>query len=151
MPKLLPTILAIQPIPTSITTTMTARRDSKSHHITKYRELVDIVDASSARRKTSSLSANAIGGRGTSSRLERKANMPKKITVTPNKETWRLAPSGGAKAPDTKFRTQRRAVEVGKKELTGQGGGELAIKGRDGTVREQNTVPPARDPRRSKG
>ena len=78
-------------------------------------------------------------------------SMPKKITVTPNKESWRLAPSGGAKAPDTNFRTQRRAAEVGKKELSRQGGGELAVKGRGGAVREQNTVPPARDPRRSKG
>jgi hypothetical protein len=77
--------------------------------------------------------------------------MPKKITVTPSPKGWKLAPSGGAKAPETNFRTQDRAAQVGKRELAQQGGGELAVKGRNGAVREQNTVPPARDPRKSKG
>jgi hypothetical protein len=77
--------------------------------------------------------------------------MPKKLTVTPARQNWKLVPSGGAKAPDTKFRTQQRAADVGKRDLGKQGGGELAIKGRNGAVRNQNTVPPARDPRKSKG
>jgi hypothetical protein len=77
--------------------------------------------------------------------------MPKKITVTPSGDKWKLVPSGGAKAPDTKFQTQQRAADTGKKDLAKQGGGELAIKGRNGAVRDQNTVPPAKDPRKSKG
>ncbi len=77
--------------------------------------------------------------------------MPRKITVTPAHGSWKLVPSGGAKAPDAKFRTQQRATDVGKRDLAKQGGGELAIKGRDGAVRNQNTVAPARDPRKSKG
>ena len=79
--------------------------------------------------------------------------MPKKITVTPKPggKGWNLKPSGGAKAPDTTFQTQKRAATVGKSNLRGQGGGELAIKNVKGQVRDQNTVPPARDPRRSKG
>lgn len=77
--------------------------------------------------------------------------MPKKITVTPAGNAWKLVPSGGAKAPDTNFRTQQRATDVGKRDLSKQGGGELAVKGKNGAVRSQNTVPPARDPRKSKG
>lgn len=77
--------------------------------------------------------------------------MTREITVTPKQNGWKLAPSRGVSASTTAFRTQQRAAEVGRKELAKQGGGELAIKGRNGAVREQNTVPPARDPRRSKG
>jgi hypothetical protein len=51
--------------------------------------------------------------------------------------------------PDT-FKTQTDAIRAARTELTRAGGGELVIKGRDGRVREQNTIGRS-DPRSSKG
>lgn len=77
--------------------------------------------------------------------------MPKKITVTPDRGKRKLDPSGDAKAPKSKFDRQQDAATIAKKSLGQQGAGELAIKNKQGAVRDQNTVPPAIDLRRSKG
>jgi hypothetical protein len=47
--------------------------------------------------------------------------------------------------------TQAQAIEAARQTLANGGGGELAIKGRDGAVRAQDTIKPGNDPRRSPG
>ena len=48
------------------------------------------------------------------------------------------------------FKTQAEAVQAGRRQLQGSGGGELVVKGRDGRIRLQNTIGRP-DPRRSTG
>jgi hypothetical protein len=68
-----------------------------------------------------------------------------RVTVGPKAGGgWQLTDSSKV------YGTQREAVVDARKQLTTSGGGELSIKGRDGPVREQNTIG-RRDPRRSKG
>lgn len=43
-------------------------------------------------------------------------------------------------------RTQADADAAAKRMLHNQGGGELTIKGRDGTIRSKDTIAPGRDP-----
>ena len=49
------------------------------------------------------------------------------------------------------FETQAAAIGRAREILGNQGGGELEIRGTDGKVRQQDTIPPANDPRSSKG
>jgi hypothetical protein len=42
--------------------------------------------------------------------------------------------------------TQREATVAAKSMLTKQGGGELIVKGRNGTIRSKDTVSPGKDP-----
>ena len=42
--------------------------------------------------------------------------------------------------------TQAQAIDAARPILVRSGGGELRIKGRDGHIRDSDTVPPARDP-----
>jgi hypothetical protein len=42
--------------------------------------------------------------------------------------------------------TQAEAVEAAKEMLRRQGGGELTVKGKDGTIRSEDTISPGRDP-----
>jgi Uncharacterized protein conserved in bacteria (DUF2188) len=42
--------------------------------------------------------------------------------------------------------TQTNAEKAAKKDLGQRGGGEVAIHGKDGRIRDKDTVPPARDP-----
>ena len=68
-------------------------------------------------------------------------------TVTPKAGGgWTV---GGGKAGKS-YPTQAEAAKVARQELLRSGGGELAIKGRDGKVRDQNTIG-RKDPRKSKG
>lgn len=50
----------------------------------------------------------------------------------------------------TKTHTQQSGIDKARRELVQTGGGELAIKGRDGKVRDQNTIG-RRDPEKSNG
>lgn len=55
------------------------------------------------------------------------------------------------KAPDAKrasshHETQRAAESQAKKVVGNLGGGEVRVHGRDGRIRDSDTVPPARDP-----
>ena len=47
--------------------------------------------------------------------------------------------------------TQKEAINRGREILGNAGGGELRIKGENGRVRAQDTVPKGNDPRTSKG
>ena len=43
-------------------------------------------------------------------------------------------------------KTQKDAIDKAREMLQNQGGGEVTIKGRDGLIREKNTVSPGKDP-----
>lgn len=47
--------------------------------------------------------------------------------------------------------TQKQAADAARGALKRSGGGELKVKNEDGRIRSKDTIPPAKDPRRSKG
>lgn len=47
--------------------------------------------------------------------------------------------------------TQKAAQDAGREMLQRQGGGELVTKGRDGRIRDKDTVAPGNDPRDVRG
>ena len=59
---------------------------------------------------------------------------------------WQI--TGGVKPAEVK--SQQARIDRARRELNQTGGGELLIKGRDGQVRDQNTIGKP-DPRKSKG
>lgn len=73
-----------------------------------------------------------------------------KRTVTPHPKGWSVERPGASRASSV-HSTQDAAIKAARQNLKSVGGGELAIKGRDGAVRAQDTVKPGRDPRSSKG
>ena len=71
-------------------------------------------------------------------------------TVGPDgKGKWREQVDSNSKNGST-HPTQKEAIEAAKKKMEDRGG-ELTIKGRNGRIRDKNTIPPANDPRSSKG
>jgi hypothetical protein len=67
--------------------------------------------------------------------------------VYKHKETghWTAKRQGAERASGTAD-TQREAEEFAKQLAANSGGGEVRIHGRDGKIRDSDTVPPARDP-----
>lgn len=53
--------------------------------------------------------------------------------------------------PSSVHNTQKEAQDAARANLKNQGGGELTTKGRDGRIRDKDTVAPGNDPRRIKG
>jgi len=51
----------------------------------------------------------------------------------------------GAKQPVSHHRTQATAEKAAKRDIRPQGG-EVVIHGRDGKIRDKDTMPPAKDP-----
>lgn len=51
----------------------------------------------------------------------------------------------------TSHRTQENAIKQAGKDLRRTGGGERIVQGRDGQIRAKDTIPPARDPRKTRG
>ena len=64
--------------------------------------------------------------------------------------SWANKKDGGARASSL-HKTQAQAVNAARAQLKQTGGGELKVKNEDGRIRSKDTIPPARDPRRSKG
>lgn len=58
---------------------------------------------------------------------------------------WTVKRAGAERASDT-ARTQQRAEQIAKRLSGKSGGGEVRIHGRDGKIRDSDTVPPGRDP-----
>jgi hypothetical protein len=52
-----------------------------------------------------------------------------------------------ASKPSSVHDTQKQAQDAARKNLKNQGGGELITKGRDGKIRDKDTVAPGNDPR----
>lgn len=73
-----------------------------------------------------------------------------KRTVTPHPDGWSVEKPRASRASSV-HGTQQQAIDAARRHLDNTGGGELAIKGRDGAVREQNTIKPGNDPRSSRG
>jgi hypothetical protein len=56
------------------------------------------------------------------------------------------AKAPGARRASTVVRTQGEAIDRAREILANIGGGELTIQGRDGVIRDSDTVSPAQDP-----
>jgi len=52
----------------------------------------------------------------------------------------------GVSTPESQHRTQSAAERQAKKQVGREGGGEVRIHGRDGRIRDSDTVRPGRDP-----
>jgi hypothetical protein len=60
-------------------------------------------------------------------------------------KVWSVKKPGTA-APVSRHRTQDAAEREAKRQVAREGGGEVRIHGRDGRIRDSDTVPPGRDP-----
>ena len=63
---------------------------------------------------------------------------------------WANKRDGGDRATSL-HGTQKQAADAARAQLKASGGGELKVKDEDGRIRSKDTIPPAVDPRRSKG
>jgi hypothetical protein len=75
---------------------------------------------------------------------------PNTRTVTPRGDDWSVDKPGATRASSV-HDTQAEAIDAARSYLGNEGGGELKVKGVDGKVRAQDTVPHGNDPRRSRG
>ncbi|MCW2667749.1 MAG: hypothetical protein JWN57_2711 [Frankiales bacterium] len=57
----------------------------------------------------------------------------------------------GAARASAVTRTQAEGIDRARDILQNDGGGELQVRGRDGTIRKQDTIAPGNDPRGSRG
>jgi uncharacterized protein DUF2188 len=70
---------------------------------------------------------------------------PNRRNVVPNPEGgWDV--KGGGSRSSGHFETQKQAIDKANKILGNLGGGEVTIHGRDGRIRDSDTVPPGGDP-----
>ena len=65
--------------------------------------------------------------------------------VPDGKGNWKVVKPGAKRASDV-LPTQREAVKRAKKIVSNKGGGEVRIHGRDGRIRDSDTVAPGNDP-----
>jgi hypothetical protein len=72
--------------------------------------------------------------------------MARNYDVTPNPEGGWDAEAAGSKRASSHHGTQAEAETAAKRFVAGHGGGGVRIHGRDGAIRDSDTVPPARDP-----
>lgn len=68
--------------------------------------------------------------------------------VVPNSTRWDAKGDGSLISSE---QTQAQAIDVARKWLQRNGGGELSIHGLDGKVRQKDTVYPGNDPRNIRG
>ena len=71
-------------------------------------------------------------------------------SVVPRGEGWATVGHGNSRASSL-HKTQADAYAAARGYSAGQGGGEVLIHGRNGQIRDKNTIAPASDPRRTKG
>lgn len=57
----------------------------------------------------------------------------------------------GASRASVSARTQAEAYDATRDLAARSGGGDISLHGRDGKIRDKNTIAPAKDPRSSKG
>jgi hypothetical protein len=71
---------------------------------------------------------------------------PNRRSVTPRPDgQWSVQRPGSAR-PSAVERTQQEAIDRARELLQNDGGGELTIHGRDGRIRDSDTVAPGGDP-----
>ena len=63
----------------------------------------------------------------------------------PADRPWQVVAPGAERASSL-HRTQREAIERARELVANSGGGEVTIKGRDGRIRDSDTVAPGNDP-----
>jgi hypothetical protein len=76
---------------------------------------------------------------------------PERRIVEPNPEGGWDVTARGAERASAHYEKQADAIDRARGILGNLGGGELEIRGSDGRVRKQDTVPRGNDPRSSKG
>jgi hypothetical protein len=77
-------------------------------------------------------------------RKETTVAKPSRREVVPSKTGTGWDVKGGQK--NTHHQTQANAEKAAKQDLRRKSGGEVVIHGRDGRIRDKDTVPPAKDP-----
>ena len=70
--------------------------------------------------------------------------------VVQHEDGWAVRKPGASRASSV-HDTQQAAIDAARNSLQREGGGELRIHGRDGQIRDANTIPPANDPYPPKG
>lgn len=70
--------------------------------------------------------------------------------ITPRPDGWAAGKEGASRASSV-HSTQREAIDAARDYLGNQGGGELNIHGRDGSIRAKDTISPRNDPRNIPG
>lgn len=65
--------------------------------------------------------------------------------VTPKEDDWQVKKAGANRA-SVIVQTQKEAEKIAKEFASNRGGGEVRIHGRDGKIRDSDTVSPANDP-----
>ncbi|SKF61497.1 Uncharacterised protein [Mycobacteroides abscessus subsp. abscessus] len=71
-------------------------------------------------------------------------------SVVPRDGGWAAVGHGNSRASSL-HSTQADAYAAARDYSANRGGGEILIQGRDGQIRDKNTIAPARDPRDVKG
>ncbi|MCI9887453.1 DUF2188 domain-containing protein [Micrococcales bacterium 31B] len=71
-------------------------------------------------------------------------------SVVPRDSGWAAIGHGNSRASSL-HRTQADAYAAARDYSANRGGGEVSIHGRNGQIRDKNTISPAHDPRDSKG
>lgn len=66
----------------------------------------------------------------------------------PRGKGWQSVDPAGS---TTFHRTQENAIERAGADLRKSGGGERIVQRRDGQIRAKDTIPPAKDPRKTQG
>jgi len=70
---------------------------------------------------------------------------PNQRNVVPDGDNWKVKKPGADRASGV-FPTQREAIDRAREILGRDGGGEIRIHGRDGQIRDSDTVAPGNDP-----
>lgn len=65
--------------------------------------------------------------------------------ILPHEDGWAVQTPGKSRAGSL-HSTQKQAIERGRRSAAASGGGELVVHGRDGQIRQKNTIAPAEDP-----
>jgi hypothetical protein len=76
---------------------------------------------------------------------------PNKRVVQKREEGGWEVKAPGAKRASAVTPTQSAGIDRARQILGNDGGGELQVRGRDGSIRKQDTIRPGNDPKSSKG
>ena len=72
------------------------------------------------------------------------------VSGGPDGKKWGVRTPGKSRV-GSRHATQQQAIERGRESAAASGGGELNVHGKDGRIRQKNTIPPAKDPFPPKG
>jgi hypothetical protein len=86
------------------------------------------------------------GGGKASSRNTPRAGGPERRIVGPHPDGGWQVRAPGAERASARTDTQSEAAQRAEQIVQNLGGGEVTIQGRDGRIRNSNTVPPGNDP-----